>query len=356
MYDHSASCLRRNVIRGCAREETLLQSRTTPISGSYRGMGLVLPADVLCADGYQTRQIGHYLLKRLLGSGGMGEVHLAEHHMLKRPCAIKFIRPDKAGDPLTLARFEREVRTTSMLSHWNTIDIYDYGRTDDGTFYYVMEYLRGMNLNELVQNFGPMPAERVVYLMRQACDALIEAHSLDFVHRDLKPANVFAAVRGGQYDVSKLLDFGLVKPMHNLSGVELTQDGSITGSPLFMSPEQANGDGEPDKRSDIYSLGAMMYFLLTGRPPFVYDKPLKIIIAHACEPPQPISQLVADVPHDLQGIVLRCLEKNPDDRFRDAEHLAQALESSRAAHGWSRFLAARWWTERCFSGSWPTTS
>lgn len=349
MIDHSAS--RRRRIATKEREETLLQSRTKLIAGSCRGIGPaeVAPAEVLRIDEYATRQIGQYRLKRLLGSGGMGEVHLAEHHMLNRPCAIKIIRPDKAGDPLTLARFEREVRTTSMLSHWNTIDIYDYGRTDDGTFYYVMEYLRGMNLNELVQNFGPMPPERVVYLMRQACDALIEAHGLDFVHRDLKPANIFAAVRGGQYDVSKLLDFGLVRLMHTFSETSLTQDGSITGSPLFMSPEQASGESELDKRSDIYSLGAMMYFLLTGRPPFDYDKPLKVIIAHASEVPQPLAELVADVPHDLQRIVLRCLEKNPDRRFADAESLAQALESSQAAHGWSRFLAARWWAERCFS-------
>jgi serine/threonine-protein kinase len=151
--------------------------------------------------------------------------------------------------------------------------------------------------------------------------------------------------------VIKLLDFGLAKPMHNLDEAGLTQEGSITGSPLFMSPEQATGDREPDIRSDIYSLGAVMYFLLTGRPPFEYDKPLKVIIAHSHEQPQPISELVTDVPEDLQQIVLRCLEKNPDDRFQDAEHLGLALESSSAARGWSRTRAAQWWTERCSSGA-----
>jgi serine/threonine-protein kinase len=186
--------------------------------------------------------------------------------------------------------------------------------------------------------------------MRQACDALTESHRLDLLHRDLKPANIFAAVRGGHYDVVKLLDFGLAKPMHNLDEAGLTQEGSITGSPLFMSPEQATGDREPDVRSDIYSLGAVMYFLLTGRPPFEYDRPLKVIIAHSHEAPQPLSELAPDVPRDVHDIVMRCLEKNPDDRFQDADHLAIALESSSSARGWSRSRAAQWWTERCSDG------
>jgi len=300
----------------------------------------------LRTEAYEARQIGQYRLKRLLGSGGMGEVYLAEHRLMKRPCAIKLIRADKAGDPKTLARFEREVRATARLSHWNTIDIFDYGRTDDGTFYYVMEYLPGMNLNELVTRFGPMPADRAVYLVRQACDALTEAHKLDLVHRDIKPANIFAAIRGGYYDVVKLLDFGLAKPMHTLDGAGITQEGLITGSPLFMSPEQATGDREPDVRSDIYSLGAVMYFMLTGRPPFEYDKPMKVIVAHAHEIPQPIGELVDNVPDDVQQIVMRCLEKNPDDRYQRAEHLVLALESSSAARGWNRAHAAEWWSQR----------
>ncbi len=301
----------------------------------------------LRTDAYEARRIGQYRLKGLLGAGGMGEVHLAEHRMMKRPCAIKLIRPDKAGDPLTLARFEREVRATAKLSHWNTIDIFDYGRTDDGTFYYVMEYLPGMNLNELVRKFGPMSPERVVYLMRQASDALTEAHKLNIIHRDLKPANIFAAVRGGLYDVVKLLDFGLAKPLHSLDSANLTQEGSITGSPLFMSPEQATGDQEPDMRSDIYSLGAVMYFLLTGHAPFEYDKPLKVIVAHSMETPLPISEHVPNVPDELQQIVMRCLEKNPDDRFQQSEQLMFALESLGLARDWSRARAAHWWTERC---------
>jgi len=296
------------------------------------------------------RQIGQYRLQRLLGSGGMGEVYLAEHPLIKRPCAIKIIRPDKAGDSRALARFEREVKATAALSHWNTVDIYDFGRTADGTLYLVMEYLRGMNLGELVQVYGPMPADRVVYLMRQACDALTEAHGLDLIHRDLKPANIFAALRGGLYDVTKLIDFGLAKPLHSLEGSDLTLEGFFTGSPLYMSPEQATDDDGHDKRSDIYSLGAVMYFLLTGRPPFDYDKPLKVIIAHSYETPRPLCELAPDVPDSLQQIILRCLKKDPDERFQDAEHLALALDWTGLARSWSRTKAAQWWVERHTGG------
>src|SRR5688572_18036212 len=176
--------------------------------------------------------MGQYKLKQLIGSGGMGEVYLAEHQLMKRPCAIKVIRPEKAGDPKVLARFEREVQATARLSHWNTIDIFDYGRADDGTFYYVMEYLPGMNLSELVRKHGPLPAGRAIYLIRQACDALQEAHDLGLVHRDIKPANIFAASRGGVCDVVKLLDFGLAKPLADLGAAHLTAEGTITGSPL----------------------------------------------------------------------------------------------------------------------------
>jgi serine/threonine-protein kinase len=305
----------------------------------------------LRTEAFEAKQVGQYRLKRLLGSGGMGEVYLAEHRMMKRPCAIKIIRPDKAGDPLTLARFEREVRTIAKLSHWNNIDIYDYGRTQDGTFYYVMEFLPGLNLNELVKRYGPMAPERVVYLMRQACDALNEAHKLGLVHRDIKPANIFSAIRGGLYDVTKVLDFGLAKPIAASEGSGITQEGHITGSPLYMSPEQATGDTEPDARSDIYSLGAVMYYMLTGRPPFDYEKPLKVIIAHAHDTVPPLKNYRPGLPEDLVKIVMRSLEKNPDDRFQDAEHLMLALDSCSVARGWNRIKAAQWWDEACADGA-----
>jgi serine/threonine protein kinase len=202
-------------------------------------------------DAIKAKELGQYKLKRLLGSGGMGEVYLAEHLLMKRPCAIKMIKPEKAGDPRVLARFEREVRATAKLSHWNNIDIFDYGRAADGTFYYVMEFLPGMNLGDLVRRFGPLAPERVIHLMRQTCDALAEAHGAGLIHRDIKPANIFAAERGGHKDIAKLLDFGLVKPITNIDQGSLTQEGALTGSPLYMSPEQATGDADPDARSDI---------------------------------------------------------------------------------------------------------
>jgi len=167
-------------------------------------------------EAFEARQLGQYRLRKPLGRGGMGEVYLAEHQLLKRPCAIKLIRPDKAGDPTVMARFEREVRSSAKLSHWNNIDIFDYGRTEDGTFYYVMEYLPGLSLFDLVTRYGPLPAGRVIYLLRQTCDALGEAHAMGLIHRDIKPANIFAAQRGRHYDVAKLLDFGLAKPVATL--------------------------------------------------------------------------------------------------------------------------------------------
>src|SRR6185437_6788863 len=176
---------------------------------------------------------------------------------------------------------------------------------DDGTFYYVMEFLPGMNLSELVREHGPLPAARAIHLVRQACNALAEAHDLGLVHRDIKPANIFAAIRGGRHDVAKLLDFGLAKPLLDADSAQLTQDGAITGSPLYMSPEQAIGDRDPDARSDIYAVGAVLYFLVTGRPPFDDEKPMKVLIAHAHEPPPPPSQLNPAVPDDVELIIMR---------------------------------------------------
>ena len=311
-------------------------------AGSIFGVDTI---GTLRREAFEARQLGQYRLTRRIGAGGMGEVYLAEHRLLKRPCVVKLIRADKAGNPNVLARFQREVRATAKLTHWNTVEIYDYGVTEDGTFYYAMEYLPGLSLGELVERYGPLPAERVIYLLRQVCDALQEAHAMGLIHRDIKPGNIFAAQRGGFYDVAKLLDFGLVRPIVEQEHGELTAEGSITGSPLFMSPEQSVGETHLDARSDVYSLGGVAYYLLTGRPMFTSDKPLKVLFAHVHEPVVPPSQLRPDVPADLEQVVLRCLSKAPEDRYPDAASLEQALAQCAAGDAWTRDDAARWWSE-----------
>jgi serine/threonine-protein kinase len=295
-------------------------------------------------EAFEARRLGQYRLGALIGQGGMGEVYLAEHQMMKRPCAVKIIRPEKAGDPTILARFEREVRLTARLSHWNTIDIFDYGQAEDGTFYYVMEYLPGLSLKQLVVRFGPICSGRTIYLLRQTCEALAEAHGAGLIHRDIKPANIFAAHRGGVYDVAKLLDFGLARPIAATVDRELTNVGSITGSPLFMSPEQALGE-EPDERSDIYSLGAVAYYLLTGRPPFEHENAVRLIASHLHETPPALRELAPRVPEDLEQAVTKCLQKNKEDRYQTAEQLLAALSACEASGSWTREQAATWWNE-----------
>jgi eukaryotic-like serine/threonine-protein kinase len=291
----------------------------------------------------EASQLGQYRIVKPLGAGAMGEVYLAEHRMLKRPCAIKVIHPDQAGDPRVLARFEREVRMTAQLSHWNTVEIFDYGCTDQGTFFYVMEYLPGLSLAELLDRHGPLPAERVIHLLRQTCQALREAHELGMIHRDIKPGNIFAAQRGGLYDVVKLLDFGLVKPLGENPSARLSQEGGISGTPLFMSPEQVRGHGDVDARSDIYSLGAVAYALVTGRPPFDGSNPMDVMIAHVRNLVVRPSQYQPDVPSDLECVILRCLAKNPEDRFQDVDSLEQALAECAAAGQWTQRHASLWW-------------
>ncbi len=293
----------------------------------------------------EARQLGQYRLRRRLGGGGMGEVYLAEHQLLKRPCALKLIRPGAAVEPRALARFEREVQLTAKLSHPNTVEIFDYGRTEDGSYYYVMEYLPGLTLSELVAQHGPLPPARAVYLLRQVCMALREAHDAGLIHRDIKPSNIIAARLGGMDDVAKLLDFGLVRTATPVLATELSDEGQILGTPLFMSPEQAMGRHELDVRSDIYSLGAVAYYLLTGQPPFDEEGAIGAMIAHARDPVVPPSRVNASIPNDLERVVIRCLAKEPVDRFPDAASLERALGECGCAADWDLEHAAWWWQD-----------
>jgi serine/threonine-protein kinase len=264
----------------------------------------------------------------------MGEVWLAEHGLLKRPCAVKFIRPDLAASAATAARFAREVQAVTGLTHVNTVRVYDYGRADDGSFYLVMEYLDGPTLEELVRSAGPLPPGRVVYLVRQLCGALAEAHAAGLVHRDLKPGNVIVASLGGQRDVAKLLDFGLVQDLSAEADGRLTRTGTVLGTPAYMSPEQAAGEPAVDARVDVYSLGAVAFFALTGRPPFEGKTLGQLLAAHRSAPPPCLTDLRPAVSADLAAVVARCLAKDPTDRFPSAADLDRALGLCACAFEW----------------------
>ena len=315
----------------------LIISGVTAIYGSFR-------IGRLRREAYDAKQLGAYSLKKKLGAGGMGEVHLAEHQLLKRPCAIKLIRAEKADDATAIARFESEVQATAGLTHANTVEIYDFGYTQDGTFYYAMEFLPGMDLQALVDQTGPMPAARVVHFLKQVSSALGEAHRAGLIHRDIKPGNIFATERGGVLDVAKLLDFGLVKSIDTPdSSPEITIEGAVIGSPMYAPPERVLGESEPDARGDIYSLGATAYYLLTGRPVFRGDKVLKVLFAHANESPLPLSELRSDIPADVEAIIMQCLAKNPDERFQTAEELEAALQATTCSTAWTQQQAREAW-------------
>lgn len=323
----------------------------------FMGAGMAIYGSALLngmrAELHQARKFGQYRLVRKLGEGGMGEVYLAEHRLLKRPCALKLIKPNAMSDPIALARFEREVQSAARLSHPNTIEIYDYGHTGDGTFYYVMEYLRGMSLSELVKRDGPLPAGRIIYIFRQVCAGLAEAHGLGLVHRDLKPGNLLLAVRGGEADVAKVLDFGLVKLTRDPGAAELSREMTVSGTPMYMSPEQATGDRSLDARADIYALGAMIYYALTGRPPFTGSNPFLIMVAQARDPVIPPSKVRAGVPGDLERVVLRCLAKNPRERYPTVKALGDALAECASASEWGPNRADAWWTAEGIAVAFP---
>jgi eukaryotic-like serine/threonine-protein kinase len=293
------------------------------------------------------RRLGQYTLTEKLGEGGMGVVYRARHAMLRRPSAIKLLPPDKFGQE-SVARFEREVQLTAKLTHPNTIRIFDYGRTPDGIFYYVMEYLDGASLADIVAEGGPLPAGRVIHILDQAAGALGEAHGIGLIHRDIKPANIILTQQGGVPDVAKVLDFGLVKQVGQTDAQDstvqaLTSDNSFTGTPLYMSPEAITTPDAIDARSDIYSLGAVGYFLLTGQHVFGGRNLLEVCSHHLHSiPPPPSSRVDRAIPGDLEALLLACLEKQPDRRPRDARKLQEALRACADARAWSEDEARSW--------------
>ncbi len=290
-------------------------------------------------------QLGSYTLEQKLGEGGMGIVYKARHALLRRPTAVKLLPTDKAGDEDVL-RFEREVQETSALTHPNIVEIYDFGRTSDGVFYYAMEYLDGPDLFDLVKKHGPLPAGRVIYILAQAAHALAHAHDRGLVHRDVKPANLVLCDRGGIADTVKVLDFGLVKTIKQ-QDTQLTGATAIAGTPLFLAPESIEDPAEVDGRADLYSLGAVGYYLLTGHNVFEGKNALALCSAHVHETPIPPNKrmdksVCAD---DLEQILLRCLAKSPAERFPDGRALQQALSSCADASGWNLDQACAWWHE-----------
>jgi eukaryotic-like serine/threonine-protein kinase len=301
----------------------------------------------------KAREMGSYRLVERLGKGGMGEVWRAKHRMLARPAAIKLIRPEVLGakDPqmreLLLRRFEREAQATALMRSAHTMELYDFGVADDGTFYYVMELLDGFDLNSLVERFGPVPPERAVHFLRQVCHSLGEAHEAGLIHRDVKPANLYTCRYGREVDFIKVLDFGLVTKGRtpDAGSDRLTvADMSPGGTPAFMSPEQALGDGAVDGRSDIYALGCVAYWLLTGSLVFKGATPMETIVMQVNREPEPPSRRASQfIPPDLDEIVLACLAKQPADRPQSADELGARLAAVGVAAEWTPRRAEEWW-------------
>ncbi len=327
----------------CLDQDVTARPFPLPVAAAFIGIYGSHIISTTRREAFRARQLGQYRLIEQLGRGGMGEVHRAEHVLLKRPCAIKLIKTESEADLQAIRHFEREVKATAKLTHWNTIEIYDYGHTEDGTFYYVMELLPGMSLTALVERYGPVSPGRAVHFLKQVCAALVEAHSIGFIHRDIKPANIFATQRGGIFDIVKLLDFGLVKE-REVEFENASKPGSFSGTPLFMAPEQAVSYENVDVRADIYSLGGVAYFLLTGRPPFTENNIARLIHAHAHEEVESVCQINSAVSGDLEAIVLKCLNKSPSERYQDITSLLAAFEQCECNNSWNDQLAASWWS------------
>ena len=302
----------------------------------------------------KARELGSYRLLERLGEGGMGEVWRARHRLLARPAAIKLIRPPTASSIIgseAVSRFEREAQAIASLRSPHTVELFDFGIADDGTFYYVMELLDGLDAEQIVKQFGPMPAERVIHVIRQVCHSLSEAESLSLVHRDIKPANVVLCRYGEDYDFVKVLDFGIVKGIHEPGRAEvattvpaLSAEHVVRGTPAFIAPEQVLGGPRVDHRADIYATGCLTYWLLTGQLVFTGNTPMEFLIQHTQATPQPPSaRTELPIPKELDAIVLACLAKNPSDRPQTARELARRLEAVPVSGEWTADVARTWW-------------
>jgi serine/threonine-protein kinase len=306
----------------------------------------------LGAEVSRAREFGSYRLEERLGAGGMGEVWRASHRLLARPAAIKLIRSSEpgsvAGIPDELRRrFEREAQVIAQLRSPHTVTLFDFGVADDGSFYYVMELLDGLDADTLIKRFGPIPAERVVHILRQMCHSLSEAESRGLVHRDIKPANIFLCRYGEDDDFVKVLDVGIAKAVDASSDetrTDLTLRSVIRGTPAFIAPEQALGSADVDARADIYSTGCVAYWLLTGHLVFTADSPMGLLVAHAQTPAEPpSSRSGASIPPELDALVLSCLAKDREQRPTSARDLMQRLDALPLAHAWTEVRARAWW-------------
>lgn len=291
--------------------------------------------------------VGRYHLVERINAGGMGEVWLARHQLLARPAVIKLIRPQILSDhenrQTAIKRFEREAKAVANLRSPHTIELYDFGVAEDGSLHYIMEHLEGLDLQQMVRRFGPLPAERVIALLRQACRSLIEAHAAGLVHRDVKPANLFVCKLGIEYDFLKILDFGIVKLGAGSEETMLTAANILAGTPAYLAPELIRGDVKVDGRADVYCLGCVAYWMLTGSLVFPAETAMDMAIKHATktpEPPSKISELA--VPEDLERIIMACLGKSPDDR-PDASDLWRGLGQIELGETWTPDRAEQWW-------------
>ena len=300
----------------------------------------------------RARELGSYHLEEKLGEGGMGEVWRARHRMLARPAAIKLIRPSVAGDghagvsDEAVRRFEREAQVIARLRSPHTVELFDFGMATDGTFYYVMELLDGLDANTLLRRFGPIPSDRAVYLLSQVCHSLSEAESCGLVHRDIKPANIFLCRYGEEYDFVKVLDFGLVKAFDEPAdqGPALTRENLVQGTPAFIAPEQALGQSTLDGRVDIYATGCVAYWLLTGQLVFTAETSMGLLMHHIHTPPLPPSaRSELPIPPALDRLVLSCLAKDPADRPQSAKELSRRLAEVEGARTWTQDRARDWW-------------